>query len=49
MGINGGFSYKTDENIAEILQNFVDNHGNNLYLCPIKTYPHDSQTAKFIH
>ncbi len=49
MGINGSFSYKRGENIMEFLWNFVDNHGDNLYFCPIKTYPHDSQLAKFIY
>ena len=49
MGINDDFSYKSGEILAEILSGFVDNHGDNLYLCLIKTYPHDSQLAKFIH
>ncbi len=49
MGIRGDFSYKRGEIIAEILQNFVDNTVNNMRLCPIKTYPHDSQVAKFIY
>ncbi len=49
MGINGDFLYKNGENIAGVLSGFVDNHGDNLYLCLIKTYPHDSQVAKFIH
>ncbi len=49
MWINGGFPYKRGENIAEILQNFVDNHEDNMQLCLIKTYPHDSQVAKFIY
>ena len=49
MGINGGFPYKKGENIMEFLWNFVGNTVDNLYLCPIKIYPHDSQPTKFIH
>ena len=49
MWINGGFLYKMGEITAEFLREFVDNHGDNLRICPIKTYPHDSQVTKFIH